>query len=443
MKNYGPDQWQRMAMSWQEELRRLDSDLAAGRIGHAEHRHKREELLAEASGGGAASPVASPLRADAGEIPAQVTEPSPAAGTWNAEPVSWNQPQQGWAPAAPNTPNTPNTWASANPAIQQQQPQPQQPQPQPVWHPVQQQVTEPVPAEPQRARQPDKQDKKAKPQRPPRSSLTRKPRWSPKNGEPSFATAPSPADTRPTGYLPVTGDTSDLGRQQTPELRRLWEEAPPRKKKPTWLFLSLGVLVVLALVVGGIWYIGNRPDQSDSADTVSPPPVPSATGSQDPSASLEDKLPALAGTPNPDNSTMSLDKAVELKVLSQADADLMKTATATELVYHAYADTTHTDNGTILLAVPTPSPAQAAQLVQGLKQNLTAGGFDSTPLGPAPTDLLYSGSSPAGRVLAFWYTSGPVAIGIGVSQPLTDDAVVLRSRIEQIRTKVAAALPAR
>ena len=81
--------------------------------------------------------------------------------------------------------------------------------------------------------------------------------------------------------------------------------------------------------------------------------------------------------------------------------------------------------------------------MKGLKQNLTAGGFGSTPLGPAPTDLLYSGSSPAGRVLALWYTSGPVAIGIGVSEPLTGDAVVLRSRIEQIRTKVAAALPAR
>ncbi|WP_432849104.1 hypothetical protein ACQPXB_00695 [Amycolatopsis sp. CA-161197] len=431
-------------MSWQEELRRLDSDLAAGRIGHAEHRHKREELLAEASGAAAASPVASPLRAGASELPAQVTEPSPAAGTWNAEPVSWNQSQQGWAPTMPTTqttpmapaaPSTANTWASTNPASQ-----PQQAQPQPVWHPVQQQVTEPVPAEPQP--EPDKQDKKkAKPPRPPRSSLTRKPRWSPKDGEPSFATAPSPADTRPTGYLPVTGDTGDLGRQQTPELRRLWEEAPPRKKKPTWLFLSLGVLVVLALVVGGIWYIGNRPNQSDNADTVSPPPVPTASGGQE--ASLEDKLPELAGTPNPDNSTMSLDKAVQLKVVSQADADLMKAATASELVYHAYADTTHTDNGTILLAVPTPSPAQAAQLVKGLKQNLTAGGFGSTPLGPAPTDLLYSGSSPAGRVLAFWYTSGPVAIGIGVSQPLTDDAVVLRSRIEQIRTKVAAALPAR
>ncbi|WP_326567530.1 hypothetical protein VSH64_37725 [Amycolatopsis rhabdoformis] len=426
-------------MSWQEELRRLDSDLAAGRIGHAEHRHRREELLAEASGGGAASPVASPLRAG-GEGPAPVAEPGPAAGTWNAEPVTWNQPAPGWAPTvpaapmapmtpmAPAAPSTPNTWASANPA---HHPSPDQTQP--VWHPVQQQVTEPA----EHAAPPAEEKK---PQRPPRSSLTRKPRWDPKKGEKSFATAPSPADVNPTGYLPVTGDTGDPA-QATPELRRLWEEAPPRKKKPTWLFLSLGVLIVLALVVGGIWYIGNRPNQSDDADTVSPPPVPTASG--DPSTSLEDKLPALAGTPNPDNSTMSLDKAVELKVVSQADADLMKSASAQELVYRAYADTTHTDNGTILLAVPTPSPAQAAQLVKGLKQNLTAGGFGSTPLGPAPTDLLYSGSSPAGRVLAFWYTSGPVAIGIGVSEPLTDDAVVLRSRIEQIRTKVAAALPAR
>ncbi|MFI5611196.1 hypothetical protein [Amycolatopsis sp. NPDC051903] len=419
-------------MSWQEELRRLDSELAAGRIGHAEHRRKRDELLAEASGGSAASPVASPLRSPA-EPAAPAPEPSAAGGTWSAEPVTWNQPAQPWAAGA-------DTWASANPA-----------QPQPAWHPApeqnaQQQTADlwTAPAQQQTAPQqpePPAEPETADPERPPRSALTRKARWDPKKGEKSFATAPSPADVNPTGYLPVTGDAADLNKP--PEMRRLWEEAPPRKKRPTWLFLSLGVLVVLALIVGVTWYIGSRPDADNAADTVSAPPVPSPTGSAGASASLEDKLPVLAGTPGPDNSTMSLDKAVELKVVTQADADLMKTAAANELVYHAYADTSHKDNGTILLAIPTPSPAQAAQLVKGLQKNLTAGGFEATPLGPAPSDLLYSASAPAGRVLAFWYTSGPVAVGIGVSEPVTDDAVVLRSRVEQIREKVAAALPAR
>ncbi|WP_091628721.1 hypothetical protein [Amycolatopsis saalfeldensis] len=253
-------------------------------------------------------------------------------------------------------------------------------------------------------------------------------------------TAPSPADLNPTDLLDLSGGNFDKqDKPPTPELRQLWEEGPPRRKRPTWLFLSLGVLLALALIVGLTWYIGSQPDQRGTADSVSAPPVPSPSGSADPSATLEDKLPTLTGKPSQDNSTMSLDKAVELKAISQADADLMKTAGANELVYRSYADS---DNGTMLLAVPTGSSAQAEVLVKGLQGNLVGGGFESAALGPAPTDLLYSASSPAGRVLAFWYTSGPVAIGIGASQPLAGDAAALRSRIEQIRTKVAAALPA-
>ncbi|WP_051792007.1 hypothetical protein [Amycolatopsis jejuensis] len=238
-------------------------------------------------------------------------------------------------------------------------------------------------------------------------------------------TAPSPADQNPTATLGAIGQ---------PEPRRLWDEAPePARKRPTWVFIAVGVLVVLALVVGGIWYLGS----DTGKDTAAPPPSPAQQQKQP--ASLEDKLPALPGTPSPDNSTMALDKAVQLKAVSDADANLMKAAGADQLVYHSYGEPA---GGTMLLAVPTPSGAQAGQLVQGLRQNLVTGGFDSSPLGPAATDLLYAGSSPAGRVLAFWYTSGPVAVGIGVSGPADQDPAALRSRMEQIRAKVAAALPA-
>ncbi|WP_328605615.1 hypothetical protein OG943_37305 [Amycolatopsis sp. NBC_00345] len=324
---------------------------------------------------------------------------------------------------------------------------------QPTWHPVQPGAGEAAGEQPSDDGKPAKSSKAAKPPKPPKpakgfraskGSAGQTPGWEPKAvGDfhtSRRTTAPSPADVNPTDYLNISGD--HLDKQPTPELRQLWEEAPPRRKKPTWLFLSLGVLLALALIVGLTWYIGSKPDQRGSADSVSAPPVPSPSGSADPSATLEDKLPALPGKPSQDNSTMSLDKAVELKAVSQADADLMKTASATEVVYRSYADAEQADNGTVLLAVPTGSSAQAEQLVKGLQGNLVAGGFDSASLGPAATDLLYSGSSPAGRVLAFWYTSGPVAIGIGASQPLAGDAVALRSRIEQIRSKVAAALPA-
>ncbi|MBB2497942.1 hypothetical protein [Amycolatopsis echigonensis] len=581
-------------MSWQEELRRLDAELAAGRLGHAEHRRQRDELLAEASGGGAASPVASPLRQDAPSpsgsptwsspvpqatsgstdsttgpdsqatpapsssaesstpraepnasqtvatstgqgptttrrsgpdsttspsapsgttspsTPSGTTSPStspgtaspsapsggtspgttspsaptgtapstpsgtvppstPSDGTASTPPASSPAPSSGPAtpaattpaasffsppqsPAAP--PQTPAT-PPPSPAGQVSPPPPHQPQPPlpaqpgtwpgvaPVqWHtPGQQhQSNQPVvgwastnPAMP--APEPPAVESFLNSAAASSSAEKTQPAFSHTPGTPFSTdrptTAPSPADDRPTavfGAIPANGNQ--------PEPRRLWEDdAKPRRGKPTWLFLSLAVLVVLALVVGGIWFLGTKKDSNDSA---TPPPAASSAPNTQP-ASLEDKLPTLPGTPNPENSTMALDKAVQAKAVSDADANLMRAAGADQLVYHAYAGT---DGGTTLIAVPTPSKAQAGQLVQGLRQNLVTGGFDSSPLGPAATDLLYTGSSPAGRVLAFWYTSGGVSVGIGVSGPVDQDPAALRSRMEEIRAKVAAALPA-
>ncbi|MET9259365.1 hypothetical protein [Amycolatopsis sp. NPDC004079] len=499
-------------MSWQEELRRLDAELAAGRLGHAEHRRQRDELLAEASGGGTASPVASPLRQDApstggsptwstptaqatpagsdSQAPAEQSTPAPsasaesdAATTQVVATMTEHEPTttlrvgpdatapQGTPPggtaapaanpaastnqaapffAPPQSPATPPpstpSQASPPPPHQPQQQMPAQPGTWPgvapvQWHtPGQQQPNQPVagwastnPAMP--APEPPAVESFLNSAAATPASEKTQPAFSHTPGTPFSTdrptTAPSPADDRPTavfGAIPANGGQ--------PEPRRLWEDdAKPRRSKPTWLFLSLAVLVVLALVVGGIWFIGNKNDTNDTA--AQPPAASSAPNTQPPS--LEDKLPALQGTPSPENSTMALDKAVQAKAVSDADANLMRAAGADQLVYHAYAGT---DGGTTLIAVPTPSKAQAGQLVQGLRQNLVTGGFDSSPLGPAATDLLYTGSSPAGRVLAFWYTSGGVSVGIGVSGPVGQDPAALRSRMEEIRAKVAAALPA-
>ncbi|ATY15869.1 hypothetical protein CU254_39920 [Amycolatopsis sp. AA4] len=486
-------------MSWQEELRRLDAELAAGRLGHAEHRRQRDELLAEASGGGAASPVASPLRQDSGsptwsapapqatpgaesqQAPSAAAESStPEAGTpQNIATMTGHGPFDGpmiarrVAPDGTALPSTPPGGAPAPeqpaapffspppspaaPPSQATPPAPHQPQPQlpaqpgtwpgvaPVqWHPPGQQPNQQQPSQPvvgwastnpaMPAPEPPAVEAFLNSAAAPAAEKTQ-PAFSHTPGTPFSTdrptTAPSPADDRPTavfGAIPANG--------AQPEPRRLWEDdAKPRRSRPTWLFLSLAVLVVLALVVGGIWFIGAK---NDSNDTAAPPPAAASAPNTQP-ASLEDKLPTLPGTPNPENSTMALDKAVQAKAVSDADANLMRAAGADQLVYHSYGSP---EGGTTLIAVPTPSKAQAGQLVQGLRQNLVTGGFDSSPFGPAATDLLYTGSSPAGRVLAFWYTSGGVSVGIGVSGPVGQDPAALRSRMEQIRAKVAAALPA-
>jgi len=533
-------------MSWQEELRRLDAELAAGRLGQAEHRRQRDELLAEASGGGAVSPLrqdaptwstpdaqatapaswagseasagtagATPLSSFAAQDGATGTDypqgsfaaPGGAAGTaytpgsmpassftaqpdaspgsaaptypaathpgngttaypGNAGPA--NTPAGGFgqpgntspaspdaaAPAAPHSPAT--GFASPAPAYQ---PAPAKQGtwagvPPVQWHTTGQSQSQP-PARPQPSA-PSAGWASTNPAIPPSepaaveaflsaAATTSISAPDPAKARPPFShtpsgsfvtdrptTAPSPADDRPTAVFGVVG--GDAGDGQ-PAPRRLYDENDkPRGSKPTWLFLSLAVLVVLALVVGVIWFIGSKND-----DTAAPPPPASSSAPNTQPASLEDKLPVLPGTPSQQNSTMALDKAVQAKAVSDADANLMRAAGADQLVYHSYGAT---EGGTTLLAVPTPSKQQAADLVKGLRQNLTTGGFASSPLGPSGADSLYTGSSPAGQVLAYWYTSGPVAVGIGVSGPAGKDPAALKARMEQIRAKLAATLPA-
>src|SRR5689334_1438882 len=137
-------------MSWQEELRRLDAELAEGRIEPADHRKQRDELLAQASGSTVPSPVPSPLRRPG------------------------------------------DTWRSANPASH---PAPAQPVPH------QQRVESPGPAVPHQL------PRKSLPPPPwQRTGLPVSPATSQVPAIPDhMTTAPSPADITPTRYLSVDG----------------------------------------------------------------------------------------------------------------------------------------------------------------------------------------------------------------------------------------------
>lgn len=360
-------------MSWQDELRRLDAELAGGKISLHEHRKQRDELLAAASGGFAPSPVASPL------VPAEPVEAAPPA----------------W-PIAPFEP----------------------------------------PPEP--------------PAAPPRRSAALLATDRP-------TSAPSPADERPTdsiryptiheaptvitravgvGTLPGLTPPSPP-RQQVPALPT--RPARPTGKRPTWLFLSLGVFLVLAMIIGISWFFGAR-DTNTTTGTASTPVQtmnPAEAGEI-----AEAKLPTLPGAANPNNSTMSVDKALQLQLVTEADADAMRAAGAQEVIYRASSDPATSPNGTMLLVVPASSAADASKLVTALRKNLLGAGFIVTPLGPANADMMYTGSNPGGRVSALWYSSGSLAIGMGVSEPVTGNATQLRARLEQIRTQVTGTFPA-
>ncbi|HVV13491.1 hypothetical protein [Amycolatopsis sp.] len=364
-------------MSWQDELRRLDTELASGKITLHQHRKQRDELLAAASGSGTASPVAAPL----GQSQWQTVGP---AQQWQAP-----APEQQWEPPAP------------------------EPQPEPAMSPSE--------------------------------SLLHTDRPT---------SAPSPADYRPTDSMPYppiheaptvitpvvrTGPLPGLTPPpvQPPAVPSLpTRPMRPARRRYTWLFVTLGVLVVLAMILGATYFLGARGDNTAAQPSSSPTVAP-----QDAAGAAEARLPTLPGAANPNNSTMSLDKAVQLQLVSQNDAALMKAGGADELVYRASSDPAGSPNGNMVLAVPARSAAEAAKLVATLRKNLTGNGFVPEPLGPTEAEVAYTGSNATGRVSALWYTSGSLAIGIGVSQPSSSDPAQLRTRLEQIRTQVTGALP--
>ncbi|MEV6440543.1 hypothetical protein [Amycolatopsis sp. NPDC051716] len=397
-------------MSWQDDLRRLDADLAAGRIEPSVHRKQRDELLAAASGSTVPSPVPSPLRRPGNR-----------------------------------------SWQSANPAYDR----PAGPTPAPVVPP---QATGPRPPTPQ-----DRPWMRSAPS-------AAKPGGIP--GIPELpdhmTTAPSPADIVPTRYLRVDGPNQQhatpsrfppvaggAGPAEPPlpepegAGRHRWQTDPageeePSRGVPAWLFITLAVVLVVGLVAGGIYWFGKK--DAAPSDVASPPPAsssapPQTNGVVDPSLTLEQRLPALPGKANPADSTMSIDKALEAKVITEADAKQIRANNGKEVVFRASSDPAKPRDGNLLMAIPTLSVYDAKHLVTGLRQNLSGARLAATRLGPTEDDLMYTQRGTDGWVGILWYASGAVVVGIGVSQSGTADSAPLRSRLEAIRNTVTTVLP--
>lgn len=342
-------------MSWQEDLRQLDADLAAGRIEPAAHRKERDELLAQASGVTVPSPVPSPLR----------------------------RPSRSWQTANPATHRT-------VPPERVETPQPRPPQP-PPW-------ARPTPAKPA-----------APLERP---------------GSPGFpdhlTTAPSPADIVPTRYLRVEGRVPGPQVSRFPEVRTAEEPhdppQPPEFPEPagrhrdagsrgrhTWLFLSAGVLVVLALIVGGTMWLGSTTDPAPSPGL---PPVPAGVQA----APLEDRLPPLPGVPNPNNSTMSVAKGRDLGLYLPATADLLARNGAKQVIFRGSGDG---DVSYLVVVAPTDSPASAQSVIETLYQQALEAGFK-----PVQSDVrTVSGNDGTKFLNTTWYGSGGNVVIVGTAQP--------------------------
>ncbi|HKS46689.1 MAG TPA: hypothetical protein VJT49_16570 [Amycolatopsis sp.] len=381
-------------MSWQEELRRLDADLAGGKISRQEYRKQRDELLAAASGGGAPSPLAAPL--------------APVGGT--PHPNGWQSTNPGWF-----------TTGSAQPRPEP----PPQPQPPP-----------PTPAE--------SGDKAS-------ALLT--------SGRPT--SAPSPADQRPTDSIryPALSEAPTVITQPVnppglvPPAARFHPAPPlpsggrrrasrhcsgiirqhslplrekPLGRRPTWLFLSLAVLVVLGMIMGATWLLGRNGG----------PPAPTANAASTATPALADRLPALPGTPDANSSTVAVDKGVRLGLYPAQAAEEFTRNHVNEVVYRG---SVQGDDAYFVLAIPARNASEAKAVVAYLRTSALSSGFTALPGDPT----VVTGKDGNRLTNGTWYASDNIAVVIWVSQPATLEAVRLSQHLGQTRSSLQEALPAR
>lgn len=406
-------------MSWQEELRRLDAQLTAGALTEAEHRRKREEILAEASSDGDGGDTR-----DTGSSGQQsATDPATGSGKQAADGPTWAAANPAAAAQLSASQDSADIRPDANRPGPSQSPSPQSPSPQ---SPSSQPVSTAAPAP------------------------STKPSPTPLSYAPSTARrAPAPlfVPHTPANGSPGPADQGDVGAGRPVDAYETSQasaypdfSAPAKKRKGTWLVVPLVILLVLGGVVGGAWWLGTSGD-----GTASPAPTSGTLADPDDGpddndeASLSDRLPELPGEPSPDNSTMSVDRALDLGFVTDVDAESMRTFGVADLVYRASAEG---KRGYSLLVARTPSEQKAVGLQRAMNTTLVKEGFSNGRLHDDPRFISFTGERSDGRVSIVWYASGNKAVGIGVSQPTGGDERKLTRRLEKTLTSLQDALPA-
>jgi hypothetical protein len=397
-------------MTWQEELRQLDSALAGGELSANEYRKRRDEILAAASSAQAPSPVLGP---PAGPPPDDAEKPSSlnAAHSDNPDPAEVTQVVnvEGGGPAEPEAEVTqiitdPARIAGPNPAdngsggVEKTQ------------------VVAPV--------TPPSED-----------------RTSPALGQPAqWSTLPPThqAQTNVGTFPPVPPQVG--GPAVTPlDAQDLFTSNKAARSGPKPWVIAVAVVVVLAVAGGAVWFFGFRDSGTDTAGQNSTnTPAPTSESLPEPVDITKIELP---GDPAANSGEMDITRASQLAVIAPSEATLLGDAGAKRLTYSGYSEQNYRY---LLYAYKSDSPAAAKDLTGKILDVQHELGFTDTKLDGVPKGLTVTTvkNKDAAAVRGV-YTYGDVTIQLSVLQVPLGDANELGARFQQAITAVTDAAPPR
>jgi hypothetical protein len=407
-------------MNWQDELHRLDAEMAAGYITKQQHRKVRDELLASAS---SATPLPTPA------VPDYATTPESAARN----------------PAVENPTAENAGFGRTSGTLDQQQLSAQgasvaHPKSPPPLPPIRVHRSDPFPHTQYTAPSPADHERTvafAYPVVPPGREK--------QSADPPIYRSPAVKKTNPPQEILDSAHSLNHSlpnySHKEQDYSREQENYFLKKKRPLSSFVALGALVVLVVVVGGFLLLGGGESPSDSSAA----PAPRSDESFHYSASdVLSALPLLAGAPDDRSSTMSVDKAVELNLLTPDNANILKQNGGAEFTWKGSSE-----NGTgyIISVAALPNNDQAKKTTGDLVNAAIAAKYQpaGSPEGHSNlTRLVARGEN--SFTSDIYYTSGNYSVRVTVLRtPLTDEAATVSqttlSQLDQTTTAVLAKLP--
>ncbi|MQA11522.1 MAG: hypothetical protein GEU98_23820 [Pseudonocardiaceae bacterium] len=401
-------------MGWQDQLSRLDTELAHGRITAEQHRKQREELLAQASSAAPPSPhppklgsVSHPTDSTSDTSPdvTSDTHSDPTADSTadsTVTPVRWRSTRPRDAAGTPDALSAQPAWPTTPPTDWPTMPSPD-------W-PTEESVVE----QPEGA-----------------SQAGGKTRTNPALLQPPIADPYADPPTRP--FVPPV--VSLFGGYSTQKDSRA----------PRGVILGgIGMLAVAGLLVAGLSLTG-EPDiagnaQADAgaiASTTRPPqrqPQPN-----DPTSRLERTLPKFPGVPNKNNSTMAVRKGVGLSLYTRPEADVLTANGAKSVTYRGSAKD---GIGYAILVAPIGNPAAAERTAAALRAQLTTSGFEPGPALPGQNTLkVQKKLNDKSNTYRTVYRSGDYVVRFGLAQLPAGRERALANEFERTVTSVVRALP--